>query len=206
MARSLSVVTLILYLVTLFASSFVEEEHQFWYFFSMTWWAVLALISTRYLPSGSVSGQLSSFVGAGYCILQMVILRLLRAWNQTGKLHILPDRNGKSIVVKMRRCNNILYLVTIRPEVCGPNRPSTLSELNMDHLFLDNFCDNYHWARRFHHSPCLFTTSCPLSARYSGLEVCIDFSTPLSYNCYHCLDATLDHSVQNGSGIGSFRQ
>ncbi|KAF9134444.1 major facilitator super transporter protein [Mortierella sp. 14UC] len=85
MARGLSVVTLILYLVTLFASSFVEEEHQFWYFFNMTWWAVLGLISARYLPSGAASGQLSSFVGAGYCFLQMAVLRLLRAWNQTGQ-------------------------------------------------------------------------------------------------------------------------
>lgn len=85
MARALSAVTLILYLITLFASSFVEEEHQFWYFFNMTWWAVLGLISARYLPPGASSGQLSSFVGAGYCFLQMTILRLLRSWNQTGK-------------------------------------------------------------------------------------------------------------------------
>ncbi|KAF9905265.1 major facilitator super transporter protein [Linnemannia zychae] len=85
MARSLSVVTLILYIITLFASSFVEEEHQFWYFFNMTWWLVLGLISARYLPSSAASGQLSSFAGAGLCFLQMMILRLLRAWNQTGQ-------------------------------------------------------------------------------------------------------------------------
>ncbi|KAK3820490.1 MAG: hypothetical protein J3R72DRAFT_33533 [Linnemannia gamsii] len=85
MARGLSVVTAILYLVTLFASSFVEEEHQFWYFFNMTWWAALGLISARYLPSNATSVHLSSFVGAGYCFLQMAVLRLLRAWNQTGQ-------------------------------------------------------------------------------------------------------------------------
>ncbi|OAQ25958.1 hypothetical protein K457DRAFT_116010 [Linnemannia elongata AG-77] len=85
MARALSAVTLVLYLITLFASSFVEEEHQFWYFFNMTWWAVLGLISARYLPSGASSGQLASFAGAGYCFLQMAILRLLRSWNQTGQ-------------------------------------------------------------------------------------------------------------------------
>ncbi|KAG0271384.1 major facilitator super transporter protein [Linnemannia exigua] len=84
-ARGLSVVTSILYLVTLFASSFVEEEHQFWYFFNMTWWAALGLISARYLPSNATTVQTSSFVGAGYCFLQMAILRLLRAWNQTGQ-------------------------------------------------------------------------------------------------------------------------
>ncbi|KAF9124240.1 major facilitator super transporter protein [Mortierella sp. GBA39] len=85
MARALSAVTLVLYLITLFASSFVEEEHQFWYFFNMTWWAVLGLISARYLPSGASSGQLASFAGAGYCFLQMAVLRLLRSWNQTGQ-------------------------------------------------------------------------------------------------------------------------
>ncbi|KAF9274682.1 major facilitator super transporter protein [Mortierella alpina] len=41
MARGLSLLIMVLYLVTLFASSFVEEEHQFWYFFGMTWWFVL---------------------------------------------------------------------------------------------------------------------------------------------------------------------
>ncbi|KAF9960041.1 major facilitator super transporter protein [Mortierella alpina] len=33
LARGLSLLIMVLYLVTLFASSFVEEEHQFWYFF-----------------------------------------------------------------------------------------------------------------------------------------------------------------------------
>ncbi|KAF9171773.1 major facilitator super transporter protein [Mortierella sp. AD011] len=103
-ARVLSVVILILYLVTLFASSFVEEEHQFWYFFNMTWWAVLGLTSARYLvntinfntaepafkPNGSDKFQkhkysTSSAVATGYCLFQMAILRLLRSWNQTGQ-------------------------------------------------------------------------------------------------------------------------
>ncbi|KAF8976595.1 major facilitator super transporter protein [Entomortierella lignicola] len=101
-ARGFSVVILILYLVTLFASSFVEEEHQFWYFFNMTWWAVLGLISARYLvdtssKSNAASGLnedgktgarrrfTSSAIATGYCLLQMTILRLLRSWNQTGQ-------------------------------------------------------------------------------------------------------------------------
>ncbi|KAF9924927.1 major facilitator super transporter protein [Mortierella alpina] len=48
-ARGLSLLIMVLYLVTLFASSFVEEEHQFWYFFGMTWWFVLGVTSARYL-------------------------------------------------------------------------------------------------------------------------------------------------------------
>ncbi|CAO3563846.1 unnamed protein product [Mortierella alpina] len=97
MARGLSVLILVLYLVTLFASSFVEEEHQFWYFFGMTWWFVLGVTSMRYLAdpqntdrtAGSQDHQprLSSKASgaAACCFLQMAILRLLRSWNQTGQ-------------------------------------------------------------------------------------------------------------------------
>ncbi|KAG0226335.1 major facilitator super transporter protein [Mortierella sp. GBA43] len=104
-ARILSVVISILYLVTLFASSFVEEEHQFWYFFGMTWWMVLAFTSGQYVatanPTASTSetedqSETANEVGprwcissstkaAGLCLLQMAILRLLRGWNQTGQ-------------------------------------------------------------------------------------------------------------------------
>ncbi|KAG0211693.1 major facilitator super transporter protein [Mortierella sp. GBA30] len=99
-ARVLSSLIVVLYLVTLFASSFVEEEHQFWYFFSMTWWFVLGLTSWRYLAVHSCvdktqekqikQGQRSEFSttafgAAAYCFFQMAILRLLRSWNQTGQ-------------------------------------------------------------------------------------------------------------------------
>ncbi|KAF9106324.1 major facilitator super transporter protein [Mortierella sp. AM989] len=94
-ARVLSVLILVLYLVTLFASSFVEEEHQFWYFFNMTWWATLGLISAKYLANTCERNRdddvhkrkrLSpSAIAAGYCVLQMTILRLSRSWNQTGQ-------------------------------------------------------------------------------------------------------------------------
>ncbi|KAG0346959.1 major facilitator super transporter protein [Podila humilis] len=90
LSRGLSAIILILYLATLFASSFVEEEHQFWYFFNMTWWAVLGITSARYLTpvapsSGSKKFDFKPCLAAGYCFGQMVILRLLRAWNQTGQ-------------------------------------------------------------------------------------------------------------------------
>ncbi|KAF9956063.1 major facilitator super transporter protein [Mortierella alpina] len=97
MARGLSLLIMALYLVTLFASSFVEEEHQFWYFFGMTWWFVLGATSMRYLAeSQSNAGmarlqdhqpRLSSKASgaAACCFLQMAILRLLRSWNQTGQ-------------------------------------------------------------------------------------------------------------------------
>ncbi|KAF9941236.1 major facilitator super transporter protein [Modicella reniformis] len=123
MARVLSIGIFFLYLATLFASSFVEEEHQFWYFFGMTWWAVLALISGRYLATITTTTSAceteteegpieetrqgwhvsSSTAAAGYCILQMAILRLLRGWNQTGQnplaldLNAIPDRLNTTI-------------------------------------------------------------------------------------------------------------
>ncbi|KAF9586605.1 major facilitator super transporter protein [Lunasporangiospora selenospora] len=107
--RVLGLVILVLYLITLFASSFVEEEHQFWYFFGMTWWTILGLTSAHYVtgptdeatesnPGLSVTlpdrnptseikatGLRSGFTTAKYCFLQMILLRILRSWNQTGQ-------------------------------------------------------------------------------------------------------------------------
>ncbi|KAG0026490.1 major facilitator super transporter protein [Podila clonocystis] len=89
LARGFSAVVFVLYLVTLFASSFVEEEHQFWYFFNMSWWAVLGITSARYLVPTTASPDrgfdFKPYLAAGYCIAQTAILRVLRAWNQTGQ-------------------------------------------------------------------------------------------------------------------------
>ncbi|KAG0052794.1 major facilitator super transporter protein [Gryganskiella cystojenkinii] len=85
--RFLSGVIVVLYMITLFASSFVEEEHQFWYFFNMSWFAVLAWVSARYVDMDGSSSSTPSrkWRASGLCLLQMGILRLLRAWNQTGQ-------------------------------------------------------------------------------------------------------------------------
>ncbi|KAG0245423.1 major facilitator super transporter protein [Actinomortierella wolfii] len=83
--RILTVVILILYLATLFASSFVEEEHQFWYFFAMTWWAALALTSGQYVYDTGSKTRRPSTKAVLLCMAQMGLLRLLRAWNQTGR-------------------------------------------------------------------------------------------------------------------------
>jgi protein-S-isoprenylcysteine O-methyltransferase Ste14 len=85
--RALSVAIVILYMITLFASSFVEEEHQFWYFFNMSWFAVLSWISARYvdMDMDTKDGSFRRWKASGLCLLQMGILRLLRAWNQTGE-------------------------------------------------------------------------------------------------------------------------
>ncbi|KAF9167680.1 major facilitator super transporter protein [Actinomortierella ambigua] len=83
--QALTAIVLILYLVTLFASSFVEEEHQFWYFFVMTWWAVLALTSGQYIYETRGATRRPSAKAVLLCLAQMALLRLMRAWNQTGQ-------------------------------------------------------------------------------------------------------------------------
>ncbi|KAF9977594.1 major facilitator super transporter protein [Actinomortierella ambigua] len=83
--RILTVVVLVLYLVTLFASSFVEEEHQFWYFFVMTWWVALALTSGKYIYETRGTIRRPSAKAVLLCLAQMAVLRLMRAWNQTGQ-------------------------------------------------------------------------------------------------------------------------
>ncbi|RKP27181.1 hypothetical protein SYNPS1DRAFT_13077, partial [Syncephalis pseudoplumigaleata] len=74
----ISLVLMALYYVGLFASSYIEEEHQMWYFIVQTIWlgqAMLACTSMR---------QLRQPMLLVYPLVQMVLLRVLRTWNQTG--------------------------------------------------------------------------------------------------------------------------
>ncbi|KAJ2891010.1 major facilitator super transporter protein, partial [Coemansia aciculifera] len=65
-------VLLVTYLLSISSSSLIEEEHQFWYFWTQT---VLAL---RVLTSTSTGDAMRS-------VLQMALFRIVRAWNQTGQ-------------------------------------------------------------------------------------------------------------------------
>ncbi|KAJ2725267.1 major facilitator super transporter protein [Coemansia sp. Benny D115] len=67
-----AVVMAVTYVISLFASSMIEEEHQFWYFWVQT---ALAL---RLVTSTCVGDALRVFG-------QMVLFRVVRAWNQTGQ-------------------------------------------------------------------------------------------------------------------------
>jgi ethanolaminephosphotransferase len=68
-----ALVALVLYCVSLFASSYVEEEHQYWYFWTNSLWMVWI-----------VTGPLQrDRVVMG--VAQMACLRVLRSWNQTGQ-------------------------------------------------------------------------------------------------------------------------
>lgn len=76
---SLSVVTLLNGII-MFASSFVEEEQQFWYWITSGWWVLVALKERRQGHSGLRA------IGI------LAITRIIRRWNQTGQKHAgAPD-------------------------------------------------------------------------------------------------------------------
>ncbi|KAJ2103065.1 major facilitator super transporter protein [Coemansia sp. S100] len=63
---------LVTYLVCLWSSSLIEEEHQFWYFWTQT------MLALRVLTSTAAGDALRT-------VLQMGLFRIIRAWNQTGQ-------------------------------------------------------------------------------------------------------------------------
>ena len=70
--------------VMMFASSYVEEEHYFWYWATSGW---IAFVGIRSLASSS-----SSKKGVLGMVAAFAAVRLLRGWNQTGqKLAGAPD-------------------------------------------------------------------------------------------------------------------
>lgn len=74
----------LLHLVSLAATSFIEEEHQTWYFLSASLW--LALLFLEYRQLRCAGGLVD------VCLCVVVLGGVLRRWNQTGDrwLH-LPD-------------------------------------------------------------------------------------------------------------------
>ncbi len=79
------------YAVMMFASSYVEEEHHFWYWTASAWIIYLAMNKYAFhavhpfvsLTSSSVSS--SSTTPALSCMLVLLGLRITRRWNQTGQ-------------------------------------------------------------------------------------------------------------------------
>ncbi|KFY48013.1 hypothetical protein V495_01682 [Pseudogymnoascus sp. VKM F-4514 (FW-929)] len=65
---------ILLYSVMMFASSYVEEEHNFWYWAASGWIAVLIFKTARNSLTTSFS-----------CVVVLAGLRLTRRWNQTGQ-------------------------------------------------------------------------------------------------------------------------
>jgi len=67
------------YAATMFASSYVEEEHQFWYWISSAFMILLAIRQQRVQKQGRVVS--SSVDGFVVCVL----FGITRRWNQTGQ-------------------------------------------------------------------------------------------------------------------------
>jgi ethanolaminephosphotransferase len=76
-------VTLILYAVLMFASSYVEEEHNFWYWATSGWFFLLFISSLRQ--------QWSSNLLFHPAVMALVIHRVIRRWNQTGQKYAGAD-------------------------------------------------------------------------------------------------------------------
>ncbi|UZO26284.1 uncharacterized protein OCT59_018522 [Rhizophagus irregularis] len=75
----LSIIGIIAFCITLFASSYIEEEHQFWYYWIQTMFIYSVILSFRLKNRTLFIKQACTFM------CQMVLVRLIRAWNQTGQ-------------------------------------------------------------------------------------------------------------------------
>ena len=75
--------TLGLYAVLMFASSYVEEEHNFWYWATSGWFLVLFVSSMR--------KDWSSRWIFHPAIMALVLHRVIRRWNQTGQKYAGAD-------------------------------------------------------------------------------------------------------------------
>ncbi|RHZ52439.1 hypothetical protein Glove_461g70 [Diversispora epigaea] len=71
--------SIVAFCVTLFASSFIEEEHQFWYFWMQTAW--FGLLFNSFKSNNYLKDSRLTMISLG----QMILVRLIRSWNQTGQ-------------------------------------------------------------------------------------------------------------------------
>ncbi|RYP56412.1 hypothetical protein DL771_011893 [Monosporascus sp. 5C6A] len=69
----------ILYGIMMFASSYVEEEHHFWYWTTSAWLMLLGFKRVASRLSNTVRRPLPVIIAA------MTAFRIIRAWNQTGQ-------------------------------------------------------------------------------------------------------------------------
>jgi ethanolaminephosphotransferase len=94
---------ILIYSITMFASSYVEEEHQFWYWSTAAWLTLLAVKSRR-----SFQPRTAARISAS--IVTCLLFGISRRWNQTGQKHAgEPD-----IVTKVLLTNRwLLWLLVL---------------------------------------------------------------------------------------------
>ncbi|KAL8964943.1 MAG: hypothetical protein Q9197_006738, partial [Variospora fuerteventurae] len=79
--------TTLAYGAMMFASSYIEEEHQYWYWVTSAWllWLGMRQYAQRTdSGNGRVSDDLWLILSAAY---PLAIMRVIRVWNQTGQKH-----------------------------------------------------------------------------------------------------------------------
>ncbi|SMR59518.1 unnamed protein product [Zymoseptoria tritici ST99CH_3D1] len=74
--------TTLLYTIMMFASSYVEEEQQFWYWLTPAW---ILLLSISALPRTTSASSRTKVAAAAVAVL--AVHRLMVRWNQTGQKH-----------------------------------------------------------------------------------------------------------------------
>ncbi|KJX99502.1 GPI ethanolamine phosphate transferase like protein [Zymoseptoria brevis] len=81
-ATSFFGLTTLLYTIMMFASSYVEEEQQFWYWLTPAW---VLLLSISALPRTTSASSRTKVAAAAVAVL--AVHRLMVRWNQTGQKH-----------------------------------------------------------------------------------------------------------------------
>lgn len=72
----------VFYLLSLFSSSFIEEEHQLWYFVELTQIIFIIIDYIRLLSNKQKENNLNKMIS--YLTTTLCVIRFLRSINQTG--------------------------------------------------------------------------------------------------------------------------
>jgi GPI ethanolamine phosphate transferase membrane region len=113
----------------MFASSYVEEEQQFWYWIATTHFT-FAFIQRCSSPDLTIDHSLRtkslfSVVPYQNFLLQLPLLRIIRRWNQTGPTVTFTPLTHRP---KIRRCSRYSKgILTTQPGHSGSARRSDLS-------------------------------------------------------------------------------
>ncbi|KAI9368004.1 alkaline-phosphatase-like protein [Aspergillus egyptiacus] len=127
---------IISYGVMMFASSYVEEEQQFWYWILTGWIFYLQARSSQYLRGSRSTGVEKTFRPMSCMLATVATLavshRILRRWNQTGQKYATEPDIARAYFPSHKGILWILVLLTygdIYLHLIGELRPSPISHL-----------------------------------------------------------------------------